>query len=144
MLIGTYFKQRRLAANLSPSQVAASIAPDFEESLLWDFEDGDDNDIDEWSIQDFKRYCEALSLNPADFADIPTKDIGHLPLPDLVRTRRKEKGYSLSELSEYIGYDESVIEALEGPPQNVTVCMEALKETALWLDIPFRLLLSKI
>jgi len=144
MLIGHRFRQFREAKGLSEAEVAKQIRPDFEESLLWDFESGDDNDIDGWSIQDFKSYCTALGINPADYADLPITDLVHLSLHQLVQKRREEKGYTVTDLSDLIGYEESVIEAIEGGRNDVVVCMHALKEIALWLDIPFRILLLKI
>jgi transcriptional regulator with XRE-family HTH domain len=144
VLIGKRFRAIREAIGLSEAEVAKSIGPDFQASLLWDFEAGDDNDVDGWSLEDFKAYCHALNVSPTDFVDIPIQDIEQLPLPELVRKRRKEKGYTTRELSDLIGYEESVIEALEGKPSDVTVCLQALKETALWLDIPFRVLVSKL
>jgi transcriptional regulator with XRE-family HTH domain len=144
MLIGKHFREIREALGLSESQVAQRISPDFEESLLWDFEGGDDNDIDGWSLRDFKAYCNVLNVPPTDYIDIPIQDLQQLPLHELVRKRREEMGRSSAELSDLIGYEESVIETLENGRSDGTVCMNALKEIALWLDIPFRLLLSKL
>jgi hypothetical protein len=53
MLIGPYFKRKRITKGLSEAEITSLISPDFQESLLWDFESGDDADIDGWPIQDF-------------------------------------------------------------------------------------------
>lgn len=144
MLLGTYFKQKRLAKGLAYSELARLISSDFQPSLFWDFEDGDDNDIDGFSISEFKRYCEVLDITPADFADIPVSDIGHLPLSLLIRTRREEKGYSTEELADRIGYEPIVIEAIENNMDDTIVVLDVLRQVAMVLDIPFRLILEKI
>jgi transcriptional regulator with XRE-family HTH domain len=144
MLIGKHFREVREAMGLSEAQVPQRIGSDFQESLLWDFEGGDDNDIDGWSVQDFKAYCNVLNVAPTDYIDIPIQDLQQLPLHELVQKRRQEMGLTITELSDLIGYEESVIETLEGVRSDAVVCMNALKETSLWLDIPFRILLSKL
>ncbi len=144
MLIGKYFRKIREAKGLTEAQVAQKIGVDFQESLLYDFEGGDDNDIDGWSVQMFKAYCNLLNVAPTDYIDIPIQDLQQLPLHELVQKRRQEMGLTIAELSDLIGYEESVIEALEGVRSDAIVCMNALKETALWLDIPLRILLSKL
>ena len=144
MKIGEYFKQKRLEKGLTTAQLAKLISDNFQESLFWDFEGFDDNDIDGWSIPDFKRYCEILGINPADFSDIPISNLARLTLPVLVKTRREEKNISVEDLSERIGYHSDVIEAIENDRKDIVVCLDALKEIAKELDIPFRLLLEKI
>lgn len=144
MLLGEYFRSKRLAKGLTEVDVADLIGPDFQPSLLWDFESGDDNDIDGMSLQEFKRYCEVLGVMPAEFADIPTSDISHLPLHLLVKVRREEKGFSINDLSDLIGYEACVLEAIEEQREDVVVVLDALRGLAFELDIPFRLLLEKI
>lgn len=144
MLIGTYFKQRRVEKGLSESELALQISSDFQESLLWDFEEGDDTDIDGWSIQDFKKYCEILEINPSEFADIPVSNMLNLSLASLVRTRRNEMGYSISELSDIIGFNEKVIRAIEEERSDVVVVLHVLKQLSMALGIPFKMLLHKI
>jgi len=121
VLIGEKFRKLREQKGLSGAQVAHRIGPGFQESLLWDFENGDDNDIDGWSIQEFKACCIALDVSPTDYADIPLTDLQYLSLPELVQRRREEKGFTPSDLSDRIGYEESVIDAIEGRRQDVTV-----------------------
>ena len=144
MRIGEYFKKKRIEKGLNLEQLAKHIRDDFQESLFWDFEHFDDNDIDGWSIVDFRRYCAVLEINPTEFADVPISDISDLPLKLLVKTRREEKGYSIEDLSERIGYFPDVVEALEGDNADAVVCLDALKKAGKELDIPFRLLLEKI
>ena len=144
MLIGSYFKQRRIEKGLSAAELAFQISEEFQESLLWDFEAGDDTDIDGWSIRDFKKYCDILEISPAEFADVPVSDLLDLPLSSLVRTRRNEMGYSISELSDHIGFGEIVIKAIEENRSDVVVALNVLKQLSLVLGIPFRVLLEKI
>ena len=127
MLVGAYFKQKRIEKGLSEADVASLISPDFQESLLWDFESGDDNDIDGWSIQDFKRYCETLNITPSEYATLPVSGMGPMPLSALIKTRREEMGYSISELSELIGFEENVIRAIEEGRDDVLVALAAIK-----------------
>ena len=144
MLLGEYFKSKRLAKGLTEAEVAKVIGPDFEASLLWDFESGDDNDMDGMSLQEFKRYCVVLGVLPTDFADIPISNISHLPLHLLVKARREEKRLSIEDLAGHIGYEPSVLQAIEEQLDDITVVLDALREVAMALDIPFRLLLEKI
>lgn len=144
MLIGRHFKKKREAKGLSKKDVAEMIGTNFQESLLWDFEGGDDNDIDGWLLGDFRKYCAALEIKPEEFADVPVSDLANLPLPDLVKTRREQKNLSIEELAERIGYYPEVVEALEKGLANSEVCIDALRSIGTGLDIPFRLLLEKI
>jgi transcriptional regulator with XRE-family HTH domain len=144
MLIGLHFRKKREAKGLSEREVAKMIRSDFQESLLWDFENGDDNDIDGWLLGDFKRYCTALEIKPTEFGDIPVCELANLPLPALVKTRREQKGWTVEELAERIGYFPVVIEALESDRADLEVCIDVLRSVGAELDIPFRLLLEKI
>ena len=144
MRIGSFFKQKRELKGLSHSQLCPLIRDDFEESLFWDFEEFDDNDIDGFMIGDFKRYCAALEIPPTDFADLPVSDLQHLDLPNLVKTRRELKQWSIEDLAERIGYFPVVIEALENGRSDSEVCIDVLRNVANELDIPFRILLEKI
>jgi len=144
MLIGLHFKKKREVKRLSEREVAGMIRSDFQESLLWDFENGDDNDIDGWLLGDFKRYCAALEIKPTEFADIPISDLATQPLPALVKTRREQKRLTVEELAEQVGYFPEVIEALENDRADSEVCLDALRSVCAELDIPFRLLLEKI
>jgi transcriptional regulator with XRE-family HTH domain len=144
MLIGSHFKKKREAKGLSEKDLAGMIGTDFQESLFWDFESGDDNDIDGWLLGDFKKYCAALEIKPEEFADIPVSDLANLPLPDLVKVRREQKNLSIQDLAERIGYYPEVVEALENGLADSEVCIDALRSVGTELDIPFRLLLEKI
>lgn len=144
MLIGLHFKKKREAIGLSQNDVAQMIRSDFQESLLWDFENGDDNDIDGWLLGDFKKYCVALEIKPEEFADVPVSDLANLPLAVLVRVRREQKNLSIEELAEHIGYYAVVVESLENGRVDSEVCIDALRSIGTELDIPFRLLLEKI
>jgi DNA-binding XRE family transcriptional regulator len=144
MRAGSFFKQQRERKNLTHAEIAASIRPDFEPSLFWDFESFDDNDIDGFSLGEFKRYCEILEIQPSVFADFPSSNLSHLSLPLIVKTRREEKNWSIEQLAERIGYYPSVIEALESGDFASAVCLDVLRSVARELDIPFRMLLEKI
>ena len=144
MRIGQYFKKKRIEKGFELEQLAKLIRDDFQESLFWDFENFDDNDIDGWPIVDFVRYCTAIGVSPTEFADIPTSDISALSLQMLVKTRREEKGYSIEDLSNRIGFYPDVVEAIENEKNNEIVCLAALKGVAMELDIPFRLILEKL
>jgi transcriptional regulator with XRE-family HTH domain len=144
MLIGLHFKKRREAKGLSQKDVAQMIGSDFQESLLWDFERGNDNDVDGWLVGDFKKYCKAIEINPEEFADIPISDLTSLPLPALVKARREQKKLSVEDLAERIGYYPAVVEALESGRADDEVCIDVLRSIGTELDIPFRLLLEKI
>lgn len=144
MLIGLHLKKKREAKGLSQMDVAQMIRSDFQESILWDFERGDDNDIDGWLVGDFKKYCTAVEIKPEEFADIPISDLANLPLSVLVKVRREQKNISIEELAERIGYFPVVIEALESGRADSVVCIDALRSIGTELEVPFRLLLEKI
>jgi len=129
---------------MSEAELASHISPDFQESTIWDFESGDDNDIDGMSIRDFKSYCKALDINPAEYADIPLSNLRDLPLSSLIKIRREEMGYSITDLSDWIGFDENVIHAIEENRDDVDIALNAIKQLALVLGIPFRVLLDKL
>ncbi len=144
MLIGLYFRNKRLEKGLREEDVANLIGPDFQKSLFWDFESGDDSDIDGFSIQEFKRYCEILDIKPTNYADIPVSDKQKMPLSIIVKTRREEMGYSIKDLSDLIGYEETVINAIEGERSDVVVCLDVIKQLSMILGLPLRVLLEKI
>lgn len=144
MLIGSFFKSKRIEKGLSKADLAALIATDFQESLLWDFESGDDSDIDGWPIQDFKKYCEILDIEPSEYALVPVSDLSNMPLPMLIKSRREEMGYSIQELSELIGFEEDVIIAIEEERNDTIVALVVIKNLSLTLGLPFQLLLDKI
>ena len=144
MLIGSYFKKKRIEKGLSEADIASLISPNFQASLIWDFESGDDTDIDGWTIQEFKKYCEIIEIKTTEFSDIPASDLHDLPLSKLVKNRRTEMGYSIGDLSSRIGFEENVILAIEEERNDVPVVLNAIKLLALELGIPFRMLLEKI
>lgn len=145
MRIGEYFKRKRIEKGLDLKQLAKLISDDFEESRLWDFEDFDDEDIDGWSIVEFRRYCAAIGISPTEFADVPIFGYIRLPAPAACQdAQREEKGISIEALSERIGFYPTVIEAMENDRKDVVVCLGALKVIAKELDIPFKVLLGKI
>jgi transcriptional regulator with XRE-family HTH domain len=144
MLIGTYFREKRLGKGLSEAELASRIRPDFQESLIWDFESGDDNDIDGMSIRDFKLYCKTLDIEPSEYAEIPVSDLKELPLSSLIKTRREELGYSISDLSDYIGFEKIVIQAIEEDRDDDVIALNAIKQLALVLGLPLRILLAKL
>ncbi len=53
-------------------------------------------------------------------------------------------GYSITDLSEWIGFDENVIQAIEENRDDVDIALNAIKQLALVLGIPFRILLEKL
>ena len=85
-----------------------------------------------------------MEIKPTEFADIPVYELANLPLQALVKTRREQKGLTVEELAERIGYFPVVIEALESGRADLEVCIDVLRSVGAELDIPFRLLLEKI
>ncbi len=144
MRIGEYCKNKRVENGLDEEQVALLIGENFQASLLWDFEEFDDNDIDGWPIEDLKKYCEVIGIELKEIAEIPISDHLDLPLASLIRTRREEKGITKEELSDRIGYEKSVVEAIEKEERDVVVCVHALKEIAKELDFSFKALLARL
>ena len=144
MRIGEFCKRKRIEKNLNEEQVASLVGKHFQASLLWDFETADDDDIDGWSIHDLKKYCEVIGIKPIEIAEAPTSDLTNLSLSSLIRTRREEKGITIEDFSERIGYEVGVVEAIENGKRDVIVCIHALKGMAKELDISFKILLGLI
>jgi transcriptional regulator with XRE-family HTH domain len=67
-----------------------------------------------------------------------------LSLATLIKARRNEMGYSITELFDITGFDENVIRAIEDERSDVIVALHVLKQLAMALGIPFRVLLEKI
>jgi len=143
MLIGEYCKKKRLERGFSEEEIANRIGSNFQASLLWDFEGGDDNDIDGWSIDGFKKYCEILEVEPEEVFSVVLSNLSGLNLNELLRSRREEKGISQEELSDIIGYDVLVVKSAENKDRDVAVCVDGLKELGKALDIPLGVLLRK-
>ncbi len=144
MRIGEYCKKRRIEKGLTEEQVSEQMGNDFQSSLLWDFEEFDDNDIDGWSIEVLKRYCEVIGIEPKEIAEAPISKQNNLSLAKLICTRREEKGITKEELSERIGYEQSVLESLEQEKRDAVVCVHALREIAKELDLSFNSLLVRL
>jgi cytoskeletal protein RodZ len=134
----------RLERGLSQKEVALKIRSVFQESLLWDFEAGDEKDIDGWLLSDYKKYCSIIGISPAEMVDSAIKNEQNLSFSELVRTRREEKRLTIGELSDAIGYDESVIESIENNVYEKTVCLDALKSLSEELNVPLKILLTKM
>jgi cytoskeletal protein RodZ len=142
MRIGEYFRAKRVEKGLTQEQVAALIREDFQVSLLWDFEDSDDDDIDGWPLTDYKRYCNALGIDPGGYADIAISDMSSLSVAALIKMRREEKQLTREMLADSIGYYPAVIEAIEDEKKYPTVSLDVFKGIARELDIPLRHLLE--
>lgn len=143
MRIGEFFRAKRIEKGLSENEVANQIKDGFQSSLFYDFELRDDNDIDGLSICDYKKYCSILDIPATSFADIPATNLYSLKLSELIKSRRTEKGYSIDDLAERIGYDSIVVVALENDEYD-DVVLDVIKGVAYELDLPLRLLLEKI
>ena len=104
MNIGHYCKARREYIGLSREDVAKRIAGGFEVSLLYDFEGGDESDIDGWSMEVLCTYLRILKMSVVELADIPMKGVPTATLGETIRARREESGFSPEELDDHIGY----------------------------------------
>jgi len=141
MRIGDYFRQRRIEKNLSEEDVTCFIG--FQSSMLYDFETFDDNDIDGWSVEEYKRYCSILEVNQVDFTKVAMQDMIDMPLASIVKKRREEKGLSIDTLSNLIEYESIIISNLESNNYN-DVCIDFLKCISKELDIPLKLIFEKL
>jgi len=144
MRIGQYFRSKRLEKGLTEEDVVAAIRPGFQASLLWDFEDFDDEDLDAWSLADFKQYCKVLEIEPAAYAEMAMQDLKDTSLAELVRKRREEMHLSRSALAEAVGFEESAIAALEDEDGIQRANLALLKNLAKKLVIPLGTMLERI
>lgn len=122
--------------------MAKLIGPEFQPSMLWGFEDGDDNDINGWSIEDFKKYCEILKVDPEILFIITISNLDDLNLNELIKARREEKCLTQEDLSDIIGYEVIVIKSIESEHRDTVVCIDTLKGLGKALDIPLIMLLK--
>ena len=144
MLIGKFFKKKRIELGLDPIQLAHSIGPRMTTMWIFDFEIGDDDELDGFTIPEFKNICSALKVNPSEVPNIAVSDFLNLSLPDLIKNRREEKGYSIEDLAKRIGFKSIVIKNLENNENLNNVVINVLKGISKELDIPLELLFEKL
>lgn len=141
MKIADYLKKKRLDKGYS--DVDFSNLTGLNVSWIGDLE-SDDDELDTLCVPDIKKICEALSISPADILRAVASDLKHLPLSDLLKKRREEKGYTIEKLSDLIGYEVIVLQSLENNLDLKEVPMPALMNIAIELDLPLELLLEKL
>ena len=144
MLIGKYFKKKRIELGLDPTQLAQIISPSMTTMWLFDFEVGDDDELDGFTIPEFKNICGALDIDPSEVPNIAVSDLLNLSLPDLIKTRREEKRYSIEDLAKRIGFESIVIENLENNENLNDVVINVLKGISKELNIPLELMFEKL
>ena len=110
MKIAEFIKEKRIGKGLSDIEFSSMIGLNV--SWVGDLESYED-ELDTLSLSRLKRMCEVLSINPVDIFRAVASDLSDLPLFALIKKRREEKGYSIKELADRVGYETSVIEALE-------------------------------
>ena len=111
---------------------------------LFDFEMGDDDELDGFTIPEFKNICDALDIDPSEIPNIAITDLSHLPLSELIKARREEKGYTIDGLADRIGFESIVIENLENNQNLKDVVINVLKGISKELDIPLGILFGKL
>lgn len=110
MNIAKFLKEKRIEKGMSDVEFSNMIRLD----VCWvgDLESYED-ELDTLSISRLKRICKVLGIHPADIFRAVASDLNDLSLSALIKRRREEKGYSIEELANRIGYETVVIEALE-------------------------------
>ena len=141
MRINEYLKEKRAEKGLSDKKFAEII----DQNIHWveDF-DGDEEELNGLSIPQFKSMCDALGISPEAVFKIVVSNLKDLRISEIVKTRRKEKYWSIEDLADRIGYKSSVIEALENDMNLDGVCLDALKKIATELELPFDFILQKL
>ena len=141
MKISDYLKQKRLDKEYS--DVEFSNLTGLNVSWIGDLE-SDDDELDTICVSDLIKICNVLSISPVDIFKAVVSDLKHLPLPDLLRKRRQEKGYTINKLSDLIGYEVIVIQLLENNGDLKEIPVPVLTNIATELDLPLELLLEKL
>ena len=134
MRIGLFIKKLRKELGISAVDFAKKIG--ITTDTLSDFEGFDDDEINGFTIPELKRMCDTLKIAPASLFQSNIKEYGKIDLAELLIKRREERKISRVDLSDQIGYEESVIEALENNMNKDRVCFEAIKKVSSELDIP--------
>jgi transcriptional regulator with XRE-family HTH domain len=112
-------RERRLELGLSDVDVAKKLGLTIHE--YGDIEQHDHELIEVVSIGTTHRLCDLLGLSLQQVFKISSVDeASHLfdgKRPgELVMQRREQKGYSVSDLAQRVGFDETTIESLETIP----------------------------
>jgi len=112
-------RERRLELGLSDVDVAKKLGMNI--YTFCDIEQHDDELETCVSLETARRLCNLLGLRLQQVFNISSVDeTSHLfdgKRPgELVTQRRKQNGYSVSDLAERVGFDEKTIESLETIP----------------------------
>lgn len=141
MKITEFLKKKRIEKNLSDIDFAKKVGLDF--SSLSDLELYDD-EINILTVPNLKKICDVLGIRATDILESVISNLKGLPLSDIIRIRREEKGYSIQKLSDRIGYETVVIDALENDGDLSQVCIDSLERLAMELDLPLSLIFEKL
>jgi transcriptional regulator with XRE-family HTH domain len=141
MKIDEFIKEKRIEKNLSDVDFAKKVGLNI--STVNDLESYDD-EIDILTVPDLKRICNVLGISASEILDCVIINLKDLPLSNIIRNRRAEKGYSVQQLSERIGYETIVVETLENGGDKSQICIDSLEKLAMELDLPLSLIFEKL
>jgi transcriptional regulator with XRE-family HTH domain len=141
MKIAEFIKEKRIEKNLSDVDFAKKVGLNI--STVNDLESYDD-EIDILTVPDLKRICNVLGISASEILDCVIINLKDLPLSNIIRNRRAEKGYSVQQLSERIGYETIVVETLENGGDKSQICIDSLEKLAMELDLPLSLIFEKL
>lgn len=141
MKLNKYLKKKQDEIRLSKKKFADEIG--INTSWLFDLEN-DEDEINWLNLTQFGNMCKALQIKPSELFHIFISDIEELSLGELFKKRREEIGWSIENLGERIGYEQSVIANIENNKNTNEICIDVLKKTASQLNIPFNLVLNKL
>lgn len=125
------------------SDITLSKLTGLNTNCIYDLETYED-ELENYELPVVLRLCAALSINIVDIYKQLTTDIEHLTLSEIVKKRRLDKHLSVNELSDSIGYDATVVDAIENDGDLTGICLDAFKIMACELDLPLVLLLEKL
>lgn len=146
--INEKIKQRRTELGLSDTEVANRLG--LTVSTYFDIEHKKNEIYLYPELLHVKRLCKMLGFDllelmglECEFCKGANPEKFSFPTSDLIARRRRERGISVEELGELVGFDESEIEELEANPERIeTWPIDFIKDLADVLDLPLQTLLK--
>lgn len=141
MRIGEFLQQKRLEKGYSDVELAKIMGITIDSYCDLEFYD---DEISILSIQKLKKLSDILGITPIKIFDVVISDLKELELSKIINKRREEKGLTIEETADLIGYEPNVIEKIEKNEDLDNLSIGVLIELACALDLPFKFILSKI
>jgi transcriptional regulator with XRE-family HTH domain len=113
-------KRRRMTLGLTDGQVAK--AANLTVHQYADVEQHEHEFRTQLELREAKRICHVLGLSLGDLLEVPNasqeglRALESLTRAEIVKTRREAVGLSIRQMSDELGFEESVLEKIESDP----------------------------